>query len=284
MFKFLFALFGAEKEGAKAKQRDITGDHYTFHSLPKEFQVWHNTHYILEKKSNLDRSTVPASLYNAYMWLAINDASKYAMSAFMFIFGFSIFTVYTHSFSSFLISVGVLSVWTLYASYHFLFYAKIAAQDVGPVTKKAVAYTSGRFNSVFNTSVVSLLLVAWVGSIFSEKIAEIIGALVSVYAKYNPDSIITKYSIKFYNFLVDIVSFQPQNTFEFFISTPAFVLGTYATMVLAPIWLFRNAAYLANRKIVDSELREEMLAGMRPFIRAKFLLEEYNVKLKEQSK
>ena len=52
--------------GQSIRQDEINGQQHSFHSFPKEFQAWHNTQYMLEKKATIDESTISESASKWY--------------------------------------------------------------------------------------------------------------------------------------------------------------------------------------------------------------------------
>ena len=70
-------------KGQKVKSNEITGDRFQFHSLPKEFQDWHNNYFLLEKESmgTVDKNVVSKAILNGYMWKTIADGSAYGIAA-----------------------------------------------------------------------------------------------------------------------------------------------------------------------------------------------------------
>ena len=282
MLKILLSLFGIESEPVKAKQTEIDGTHYTFHSLPKEFQVWLNTHFILEKRGNMDRSTVPTSLLNAYMWLAIQDGTSkgfwlFQAAAIPAITIPLLNAVPIHFILALMISAGVVT----YIAYHYVFYARLSAQVAGPVTQKAVAYTAGRFTSSLTGTFSVLTLITLPLFLFMENV---LSAMSPYLAGAHPQGAVANWffnkAVKYYNALVDVVSAQPETPIAHFLSSPVLLFIFFAILALVPPFIVRNVTYKRVRRDLLAEWEIEKMANLRPFARAKLILDRQAQSLK----
>lgn len=132
------------------KTNVITGNRFILHSLPKEFQDWHNVYFIMEKESNIDTKSVSEAILNGYMWKAIFDGAEYGIAAFFAVMWTAVKVKLTYGspFSFMLSFLVFLSIFT-YIAYHNVFYAMIRAQIIGEVTKKSAIATAGHYASSF---------------------------------------------------------------------------------------------------------------------------------------
>lgn len=172
-------LLEGKKDGQSMKATEITGDRFLFHSLPKEFQDWHTTYFILEQRGELDGNTVSKAVFNGYMWKTFADASLFGFVTGMAI----IFAILKMKSSPNLLGFGISMIlylpWLLYTIYHFTFYAYIRAQVVGPLTYNGYKNISLVFYQTFTAIVIALVLAGMVSISFLDSINDLIGALIN---------------------------------------------------------------------------------------------------------
>lgn len=268
-----------DKEPTKTRQDEITGKAHSFHSLPKEFQVWHNTQYIMEKKVKMDKSSIPLALLNNYMWKVMGDATFYAILTAMNIVVAVIKIKLAPTFLGFLVSLLIFSPWLIYTAFHFSFYAKIRAQVVGAVTTQSAWYISTMFYQTF--AAVSLALVIAFMFVFSilESIAELLKALVrvlehKVMGTPGITSSVKEAMIWMHNFIADMVN-GPDDLFG------KILFNTYsATMIFTgitalTIFLFERAKYNERKEDVESEIIQEKYDSGYPIERALYTLHKW---------
>lgn len=143
----------------KVKSNEISGDRFQFHSLPKEFQDWHNVYYMLEKDGQgaLDKNAVSKAILNGYMWKTIGDGSAYGIAAAITSISAAIKWKMTYGILGFVFAFIFFLPIMIFISYHFIFYAIIRAQVVGPVTKQAANATTYTFYATFFGVYLSLM-------------------------------------------------------------------------------------------------------------------------------
>lgn len=261
---FLESMSEANKNQS-IRQDEISGKQHSFHSLPKEFQAWHNTQYMMEKKIDIDESTVPESLLNGYMWKTISDASKYGIWTFIFIAAFVIKLKFNPTifglFTTLLFYAPILG----YIVYHFVFYAKIRAQVVGVVTANCAKYTVFTFYHTYAAIVVSLLI----AFLFTFSILEDIATLFYNLAASLPseskgvDSYLRSAFVWIYNFFVDILT-GPEDIVGKLLFNTYFATLLLATITGVAIFFFEEEVYKERRKLVEEELASEELAKGYP--------------------
>ncbi len=274
------ALFDDEdKKSTKQRQDEITGHQHTFHSLPKEFQVWHNTQYVMEKKINIDQSTVPQALLNNYMWKVIGDASLYGIATAINIIAVVIKIKFSPTFLGFIFSLFLLAPWLLYTAYHFSFYAKIRAQVVGPVTAQSAWYISTIFYQTFG-AVAGSLVVAFM-FVFSilESIADLLRRLLAVaehkiLVSPEVNDMFKSFLISTHNFIADMVN-GPDDWFG------QLMFNTYSATILftgitaATIFLFERSEYKKRKAEVESEIIQEQFDSGYPIEKALYVLHKW---------
>jgi hypothetical protein len=254
-----------EKKSTSIRQEDISGDQHTFHSLPKEFQAWHNTQYMMEKKMDIDESTIPESLLNAYMWKTIGDAAKYGIWTFIFIVGCIIELKFNPTILGLVFAFMIYVPFLSYLVYHFVFYAKIRAQVVGVVTKNAAQSTTFTFYHTFGAIVGSLLI----AFIFVFSILEDIATLFYNLASKIPagstgmESWLRSTFVSIYNFFVDILT-GPDDLIGKLIFNTYFSVILFAAITGAAIFYFEEEVYKKRRQLVDEEMASEELAKGYP--------------------
>lgn len=172
-------LLEGKKDGQSMKATEITGDRFLFHSLPKEFQDWHTTYFVLEQRGDLDGNIVSKAVLNGYMWKTFADASLYGFVTGMAIIFAILKLKFSPTFIGFSISMLFFLPWLLYTIYHFTFYSYIRAQIVGSITLAGYKHTSLIFYQTFAAIVISLTLAGVVTISFFDSINELIGNLIN---------------------------------------------------------------------------------------------------------
>ena len=266
-----------DNKPTSVRQEDITGDQHTFHSLPKEFQAWHNTQYMLEKRVDIDESTVPESLLNAYMWKTIYDATKYGIPTVIGIIFAVVKLKLSPNIWGLLIAFAVYIPWLLYLSYHFIFYAKIKAQVVGPVTEKCAKYTADTFYSSF-AAILSSLLVAFVFTMaILEDLALLIHNLI-LSMDTNTDAVsqsVRHHMISLYNTMVDLMTPPENDMFGQILFNTYFSTALFGILTVATILIFERQVYHERKKSVEQEIETEELNRGYPIDTALLLITKW---------
>jgi cbb3-type cytochrome oxidase subunit 3 len=264
-----------DNKSAKVRQEEITGDQHIFHSLPKELQVVHNGHYMMEKKTHIDLSTVPLATLNAYMWKVIWDATKYGIPSAILIIGSIVKLKLSPNGWGLFLSLAFIIPWALWIGYHFMFYAIIKAQVVGEATKRMAQYTADVFYSTYLSIVFSLVVafvyIMWILEDIIMWIREKIIHLESS-GGFMSDKIVL-YLKKLHNVLVDLIV-PPEGTFN------SFLFNTYTSTILLTIiffgivFLLERFFYKNRKQEVEEEMRLEELDKGYAFEKAMKVLEE----------
>jgi hypothetical protein len=268
-----------EKKGTQARPSEITGKQHGFHSYPKEFQAWHNTQYVLEKKVTMDRSTIPTGLLNSYMWKVVGDGSGFGFLTALNIVVAVIILKYNPTIIGFLLASLVFMPWLLYTAYHFVFYAKIRAQIVGPVTEECARYIVNMFYESFGAVTVALIIAFVFMFSFLESIGELTSTIYHVseghvlIAKAVTEPI--RHSLALItNFIADMTEgpdyLLGQILFNTYFSTALFTGITAYTVVM-----FEKREYAKRRAEVDAEIMHETFNSGYPIEKALFVLHKW---------
>lgn len=239
------------------RQDEINGKQHSFHSFPKEFQAWHNTQYMLEKKVPIDESTIPESLLNGYMWQAIGDASKFGITTFFTILFSVIKLKLAPNLFGLFISLLVFFPWLIYSVYHLVFYAKIRAQVVGPVTINGFKYTSRIYYETYFSIIVSMCVaLLFILSILDDIVLVLRDSIVGL----NPKDIIDGYLktglTYVYNFCVDLLNPPPTLMGKILFNT-YFSTALFLGITIALSYFFEKNVYEKRKVIVEQEIINE---------------------------
>lgn len=148
-----------EKKGQTVKSNEITGERFQFHSLPKEYQDWHNNYYIIEKQGPIDNNAVSKAILNGYSWKTIADGSFYGILATVSTIAAIIKWKISGGFLGVLITIAFFLPVMFYVAFHFPYYAMIRAQIIGPVTAKSAQASTFTFYITFFGVYLSLIVV-----------------------------------------------------------------------------------------------------------------------------
>ena len=265
----------AQNDGQKIKTSEITGERFQFHSLPKEFQDWHNNYYILEKQGEIDSNAVSKAMLNSYMWLAVFDGTKYAL----FLFSFVVFAIIKwklgESFLSFFLGFLTLLPILIFVAYHFIFYAMIQAQVIGPVTKTMANSTSHTFMVTFFAVFFSLISAFIFFVYFLKSFLVILFYFIAdLYSKHGMelDSFwqkIIDYLIIFHNLLVRIIE---GNSIFNNIYTYTLII---AFIVIFFLLSFYQYHFILHRSAILKEMKKEKLRQGYPIEVAQQIIKEW---------
>ena len=251
-----------QQDGQSIRQDEINGKQHTFHSFPKEFQTWHNTQYMLEKKVPIDESTVPESALNGMMWQAIEDASKFGITTFIAI-AFSVIKLkLAPNLFGLLITLLIFFPWLIYSVYHLVFYAKIRAQVVGPVTTNGYSYTSKIYYETYFSIIVSLsIAMLFIFGILDDIALLLRDSILSL----NPEGLFDGYLktilTSIYNFTVDLLS-SPDDTLGMLLFNEYFSISIFLGMTIGLSYIFELKTFEKRKKTVEREIvNEKNLSG-----------------------
>jgi len=239
------------------RQDEINGEQHSFHSLPKEFQGWHNTQYMLEKKVPIDESTIPESQLNGYMWQAIGDASKFGMTSVTLIVFSVIKLKLAPNIYGLIISLLIFMPWALYSMYHVVFYAKIRAQVVGPVTINGYKYTSKIYFDTYY-SIIGSMTIAFL--FLMSIIEDILVVIQDMLSNMDPESMNSSYFkeslVGIYNFFMDLI-LPPNDLFGQILFNTYFSTGLFVTLMIGMSVAFERYIYNNRKEVVEQELVNE---------------------------
>ena len=243
-------IFSGEDKGQTVKSNEITGDRFPFHSLPKEFQDWHNVYYILEKQSPLDRNAVSKAIYNGYMWKTIMDGSAYGIAMVTTIIAFSIKVKIEFTLLWFLISLLISAISLSWIAYHFIFYAMIRSQVVGEVTKQSAGCTTYTFYNTFFGVTTSVIIAFIFGVyIFHSMLPLFYELIVNLYYKY-PETIGFMQNVK------EVLVFI-HNVISRMISTDGNIFNNIYVIIIAATAFSYGVIFLTER-FVYTRRKEEI--------------------------
>ena len=253
---------GGESSGQNIKQDEINGQQHTFHSYPKEFQAWHNTQFMLEKKAPIDISTISESALNGMMWQAISDGTKFGLTSFIAIAFAIIKLKLAPNLFGLTISFLVFFPWLIYSVYHFVFYAKIRAQVVGPVTKSAFEYTARIFYETYFSIVISMTIaLLFIFGILDDIALLLRDTIVGLEPGNVFDGYLKSALTSIYNFSVDLLT-GPEDLLGMFLFNTYFLVFLFLGMMLGLTYLFEKRMFEKREEIVEIELvNEKNLTG-----------------------
>jgi len=244
-------------QGQKVKSNEITGDRFQFHSLPKEFQDWHNNYYIIEKNGNIDINSISKAILNGYMWESISDGTLYGISMFFIIISAALKLALTFSIPSIIITMLLFVPVLIYVAYHFKFYANIRAQIIGPVTQASANVTAYTFYSTFGAVLFSLILAALFILFFAQ---DILQELFKFIVQFNlehgndmgkVDSTIFDSLVWLHNIIVDLI----YNEGPWF-GNPYFLIVLFGLMSGITIFFFEIKEYKSHRDVILNSIEE----------------------------
>jgi len=244
-------------KGQKVKSNEITGDRFQFHSLPKEFQDWHNNYYIIEKNGNIDINSISKAILNGYMWETISDGTLYGISMFFIIMSAALKLALTFSVPSVIITLLIFIPILIYVAYHFKFYANIRAQIIGPVTQASANVTTYTFYSTFGAVLFSLIL----ASLFLLYLGQdILQVLFQYIVQFNlehgndmgrVDSTIFDTLVWLHNLIVDLIYNEGP-----WYSNPYFLIIVFSIISAVTILFFEIKEYQMHREVILNSLEE----------------------------
>jgi len=247
-------------DGDKAQQmrtNEISGDRYQFHSLPKEFQDWHNIFYQLEiGDPEINTSAITKANLNAYMWLSIADATSYGMV----MVGALLFSVIklkiAFSFFGLFIALLFFLPVLLYVAYHFVFYGVIRAQVVGTLTKASSQSTTITFYTTFYGIVVSITA----AFLFMVLFARDMLVFIAIWIKSinGPTDIpiegYTSYALDTLIFIHNIIVQMIGKSSDPFYNNIFFLTVLFLLITIGVIYVIENRTFNQHKEEVDREI------------------------------
>jgi len=263
----------ADQGKQQIKSNEITGDRYPIHSLPKEFQDWHNNYYIMEKQGDIDKNVVSTANLNGYMWLALGDGSKYGMAIFFITISAIIKIKLLGSF--FLVLFLYMPI-LIYICYHFIFYAMIRAQIVGIVTKASANVTTFTFYTTFFGIYFSLMCVF----VFILAISKDLSMFLFMTIKGINDNIDPSDSIMLFvenklifihNILVEVSAINGVSLMDntYFITLLFFLLSVLS------VYIFESRSYKSRKLDIEKEIAKTKLEQGFPIETAQSLMTDW---------
>ena len=262
-------------KGQQVKSNEITGDRFQFHSLPKEFQDWHNNYYILEKQGAIDINSVSKAILNGYMWKTVTDGTSYGIATAIAAISAVIKWKLTGGLGGFLFSAMFFYPFLLFVAYHFIFYAIIRAQVIGPVTKNSANVSAYTFYTTFSGVFLSLII----AFVFFISIAKDIALLIFMLLKqihFSGDNYsgykesIENFFIWLHNFIVEVfISTGPISESIYFYT---FIIATTSILL---IFLFERRTFLDKNKEIESEVEKTKLEQGYPIEAAQKIMTEW---------
>lgn len=264
----LFEDDNGSKKGQSMKASEITGERFLFHSLPKEFQDWHTTYFILEQRGELDSNVVSKAVLNGYMWQTIADATFYAIITSLALIASIIKLKLSPDLFGFFITLFLYLPWLFYTIYHFSFYAYIRAQVVGPVTEAGKQNTSITFYTTFIAIVSSVVLAFLVFLSFLKDIAELLATIV---VKTNQDYHITEtinfsgseYIVSIHNFIVDLLN-GPEDLLGSLLFNEWFSAFILVGLTFSTIYFFERELFTNHKSKMEIEIKKSKTASGYP--------------------
>jgi len=262
------------KENVQMKSGEITGDQHLFHSLPKEFQVWHTTYYILEKEGDLDRNTIPKSQLNAYLWKILLNSTFYAFVTFLIIM--HVVVVERMSNSIFITGIDLLLFFgaSLYIAYQFYFFGVISAQVIGPITEEAHKNTSKAYINTYISTLFALIIMVLFTLSVNETLLELLFRIIYILHLKYQDSSMPYLTELLFNTLIYIHNFivvAVYNYNNFF--TNVYVMIILLTLFqLGLIYIVFNLAFRSTRKEIIYEVSKDKLNKKFPIEKSQMVI------------
>jgi len=243
--------------GQNIRQDEINGKQHKFHSFPKEFQAWHNTQYMLEKKATIDESTISESALNGMMWQAIGDGVKFGLTSFIAIAFAIIKLKISPNSAGLVVALLVFIPWLSYSIYHFVFYAKIRAQVVGPLSGNGFKYTAKTFYETYFGIIVSLsIALIFVFGILGDIVLLLRDTIVGLSPKGILDGYLKVVLTGLHNFFVDLLT-PPEDLYGSILFNTYFSTFFFLGFLVGVTYLFETMTFNKRRVIVDKEIVQE---------------------------
>jgi len=279
MGNFMDSMFGDDKrkQNVQMKTGEITGQLHMFHSLPKEFQTWHTTYYLLEKDGNLNSNSVSKGQLNAYMWKIVMNATNYAMWSFLLILHVIFVERFFDNIFITIIDLGIFLGAALYIAYQFYFFGIIAGQKVGTMTAEMVEQTSYVYYRTYGGVLVALIFMLLFFASFGESIAALLFELIAtVELSYTGQTMpleieaLFSMGIGVHNFIIAAL-YTEGSTWSDFYTLTFLLTGVLAILIV----LIERMGFRTTRRQVLDDIRQDRLNRLFPIERAQQIATEW---------
>ncbi|HIP33420.1 MAG TPA: hypothetical protein EYG89_01510 [Bacteroidia bacterium] len=191
------------------------------------------------------------------MWQAIGDASKFGMTSVTLIVFSVIKLKLAPNIYGLIISLLIFMPWALYSMYHVVFYAKIRAQVVGPVTINGYKYTSKIYFDTYY-SIIGSMTIAFL--FLMSIIEDILVVIQDMLSNMDPESMNSSYFkeslVGIYNFFMDLI-LPPNDLFGQILFNTYFSTGLFVTLMIGMSVAFERYIYNNRKEVVEQELVNE---------------------------
>ena len=261
------------KENVELRSGEITGHKEVFHSLPKEFQNWHNTLYIQEKEGSVDTHAVPEATLNAHMWKAIFEASGYAVFHFGVLVTIGSWILHFSSWLVFILGFIIFLGFAVYAAFHFYFFGIIRAQIVGPLTKSSAMHTAGIYNRTFFMTYASLFIMVFFTITFMDSVTDFLFRLIVMFDFYIQKGIESGQPVFWYeivlNILIVVHNFMVETYYgRSWFFNPYTILFLFTFIQIALILIVERMGYNYEFKKVIASMYQSAIQRMYPIEKA----------------
>jgi len=267
------------KENVQMKTGEITGDQHLFHSLPKEFQQWHTTNYLIEKEGQVDTNLITKSLLNAYAWKVILNATGYAISTFILI----VVTLFSEKFFE-SVPITILHSFfflgsAIYIAYQFYFFGVIRAQVIGPLTEKTANVTSFLYYQTYFATFISLIIMLLFIFLFGEDILELIFTILAT-VKYSSGghmdmvtSFFFNFGVQFHNIFSRILYSESSYFYNIYFLT---ILYTFIIVIF--IYVVEKMGYNNQRHEIIESMSDFKLNSGYPIEKSQMVIKTWREK------
>ena len=269
-----------EKENVQMKSGEITGDQHLFHSLPKEFQTWHTTYYILEKEGDLDSNAIAKAQLNAYLWKIILNATKYAIFSFFLI----MHVVFVERiFNNPLITALDLTLFmtaAIYIGYQFYFFGIIRAQVIGHLTETMSKFTSIKYYQTYFSTLIALIIMVLFTLSFSADLLKLIFHLIVITSMEYSGEKMPFFTEVFFTFgiylhnLIVLLIYQSDSILN---NVYVMITGLTAILILIII-IIERIGFKGSRKEIIFEMARDILNKKYPIEKAQMVITAWRKK------
>jgi len=269
-----------KKENVQMKSGEITGDQHLFHSLPKEFQTWHTTYYILEKEGDLDANAISKAQLNAYLWKTVFNATGYALVSFFLIMHVVFVERFFHNTLITILDLSVFIGAAIYIAYQFYFFGIIRAQIIGHLTEVMAKNTSfAYYQTYFGTLFALIIMVLFTLSV-NENILELIFRMLVAteinYAGVEKPFIVEyffTFGIYFHNIIVTLV----YNYDSWYDNIYVMIIGL-TTLLSLIIFFIERMGYNKTREEIIYEISKDRLNKKFPIEKSQMVITSWRKK------
>jgi len=267
------------KENVQMKTGEITGDQHLFHSLPKEFQQWHATNYLIEKEGQVDTNLVTKSLLNAYSWKTLLNASGYAISTFILIVATLCSEKFFESVPITILHSFLFLSLAIYIAYQFYFFGIIRAQIIGPLTEKTANVTSFLYYQTYFATFLSLIIMLLFIFLFGEDILELIFTILAT-VKYSSGghmdmvtSFFFNFGVQFHNLFAKILYNESSYFYNIY-----FLTILYTVIIVILIYIIEKMGYNNQRHEIIESMSDFKLNSGYPIEKSQMVIKTWREK------